>query len=111
MNCCDLTSGMLRHEALIQTQQRTPDGQGGFTVAWVDVARARVKLEAVSGREAYREQRLKTEVTHKAWGRYLLLPNDVRLVIEGQIYHVKSALDIEKRRRWLEFQLVTGVAS
>ena len=36
----------------LQSESRTADGYGGFTITWTDVATVWAKVESISGREA-----------------------------------------------------------
>lgn len=57
--------GTLNRRATLRAQTLTPDGGGGFTVAWDIVAAVWARLEPVSGEDRVRADRLESRVRHR----------------------------------------------
>ena len=109
MKCCDITSGMLRQRITLERLESTPDGAGGYNKQWVEYARPRAKMKAMSGRERLEYQRLESIVNFRCIIRYR---DDVkaadRVRYNGNVYNVRFVHDIEERRRYLEMELAQG---
>lgn len=114
MKCCESSSGMLRTVCQFQRKARTPDGAGGFTEAWANLAGAatRCQFKALSGGERWMAQRVEATTRNRIVCRYFsgLLEAD-RVVIGGRAYNIRFINNVELRNRWYEIDLDGGVAS
>ncbi len=112
MKCCDMTPGMLRTSVALQSQTRTADGQGGYSLSWTTYATVQAHVKQSSGGERSESERLTATSTLRCVVRYR---SDVepqhRAVIDGKAYQVRNVEDVEFRRRWLDIKLEGGVAT
>lgn len=109
MKCCDLYAGKLRHSITFQQMQKTPDGVGGFTRAWVDVATVHAFVNPLSGNERWQSQRVEANTTHRIFIRYRSgITPEMRVNFGGRIMQVVAVLNLEERNKWLEIQAVEG---
>ena len=46
--------GELRKQVTVQAEGQTPDGAGGYTLAWTNVATVWAEIKPVTGREIFR---------------------------------------------------------
>lgn len=99
--------GQLKDRVTIQNYVRTPDGYGGYTETWQDIATVWANIKPLRGREFFQAQQIQSEVTHKITIRYR---NDIdetcRVKYNGQIFDIKSIIDIDNRHRFLELMCV-----
>lgn len=112
MKCCDMTAGMLRIPVTLQSQTRTADDGGGWTLVWATYATVQAHLRRKSGMEAFVQERLSEQPQLRCVIRYR---SDVepqhRALIDGKMYNIRSVDDVEFRRRWLDMTLEGGVPS
>jgi SPP1 family predicted phage head-tail adaptor len=103
---------MLRHPVLIQRLIKTPDGSGGWTKDWSSVGGTWAYIRATGGSEAFTNDRLNGVVRYKATIRYRdnLTVAD-RILFEEKPYQITAVIDMEFRKKWLELDLVSGVAT
>jgi len=112
VKCCDMTAGMLRHKVIIQRLLKTPDGSGGWTRDWSSVGVAHAYMRASGGSERYGSDRLNSEVRYKATIRWRdnIAAND-RILFDGKAFNIRTVIDLEFRKQWLELDLEDGVAT
>ena len=114
MKCCDYNAGMLRTPCQFQRKTRTPDGAGGWSEAWTNIAGAatRCSFKALSGGERFQAQRAETTTRNRIVVRYFSdLTGADRVVIAGRRYEITFINDVELRNRWLVIDLDGGVAT
>lgn len=86
--------GELRHRVVFQESVLTPDGSGGFTQEWRDLAEVAAAVVALSAAEQLRFQQLQTAVTHKIYIRWRAdVTARMRAVKGGEVYDIVSATD------------------
>ena len=61
--------GEFRTHAVLEQAVRSPDGQGGFTVAWADRGRLFVKIEPVGAARRFEADQSQGAITHRVWLR------------------------------------------
>ena len=112
MKCCNLTSGKLRHRINVQRATKTPDGGGGSSVSWPNVATVRAYVKPISGGERLQALRLESDITTRIFVRYGLdvLPSD-RIEYNGRLFVIKAILNLEEANKWLEIYTVEGQAT
>jgi len=113
MKCCDITAGMMRHNAAIQQYTDVADGGGGSARTWSNVIASQLGfLKPISGNERLHADQLEAVVTHKFLTRYTatIVPK-MRLVYGGRNFNIRAVINIEERNRFLELHLQEGVAT
>ena len=112
MKCCDLTSGKLRHQILIERETPTPDGAGGSSVVWSTVVSTRAFIKPISGGERLQALRVESDVTQRVFIRYRsgLLPSD-RINYGGRLMEIKAILNLEEQNKWFEIYATEGPAT
>jgi SPP1 family predicted phage head-tail adaptor len=104
-------SGELRKRATLQTETQTPDGAGGYALAWADVATVWVEIQPLSGSEVLAAGHLEGHVTHKVTLRYISgMTTDMRLLYGGRVFNVRSVMNVDERNRWTELLVEEGAA-
>lgn len=98
-----MRTGELSSRGRIQRPVETPDGMGGTTVQWTDVATVWVKRTPGNGREFWNVQHAQPSASHVLTIRYRA---DVlvswRMIIGTAVYRVlASAEDQDVSHRWL----------
>jgi len=95
--------GDLRHRISLQELVSIPDGMGGFSEEWQDVATVWASVEPLRGQERYLAQQTLQEVTHKVTMRYREgVSTRMRIFFGGRLFTIKAILDPEERHKWLE---------
>jgi SPP1 family predicted phage head-tail adaptor len=99
---------MLRQTAILQRPTETQDSSGAVIQTWATLAKRRVDVRPISGREFFGNQQDIGEVSHRIKMRYDadiadLSPKD-RLSLGGRIFNIQSVHNIQERRR--EFELM-----
>jgi len=94
--------GRLSHRLTLETPVRTPDGGGGWALAWEAVAEMWAAVEMSTGGERVEGGRLSGTVKARITIRYR---DDVTPAMRfrngGQVYEILNALDMDGRRRYL----------
>ena len=95
--------GKLRHRALIEQPNPTPDGGGGGDQAWAMVATVWAAVEPVSGREVRVAEKLNAEITHKVTIRYRDdVDASMRFDFGGRKLRIRAVINPLERNIWLE---------
>lgn len=96
----------LRHLLTIQEPVRTPDGGGGFTTAWQDIATGPAvyaAIEPLPGREELRQGQMTPVQSWRITLRYRAdITPALRLAEGATIYNITSVRDIDGRAAYLE---------
>jgi len=114
MKCCDYSAGMLRTPCQFQRKTRAPDGSGGWSEAWTNLAGAatRCSFKALSGGERFQAQRAEATTRNRIVVRYFAgLTEADRVVIGGRRYNITFINNVKLRNRWFEIDLDGGVAT
>ncbi len=95
-------AGQLRTQLVLEDPVETPDGQGGFAVAWTERATVWAMVEPSGSRAALFADRAAVLSTHRIWLRHR---DDVRpgqrLKRGVQSYRIDQAEDADGTRRYL----------
>jgi len=95
--------GKLRHRVTIQNKVTLPDGYGGVTSTWQDVATVWASVEPLNGRELYAAQQVKAELTHRIRIRYMSgIKPEMRIVFDNRSFDIEAIIDPEERHESLE---------
>jgi len=98
-----MNAGELRHKITIQELQRTPDGYGGYTETWNDIATVWARIQPLRGDERYQAQQVLSTLSHKIILRYLNgVKPQMRVLYGSRIFHIVSVINVEKRNKVLE---------
>jgi SPP1 family predicted phage head-tail adaptor len=114
MKCCDLNAGMLRTVVQFQRKVRVPDGSGGASETWQNIAGAptRAHIKSLSGSERFASARIEATATHRVTVRYFAgLTEADRIVFGGRAANIRFQDNLEQRNRWLVLDVQTGVVS
>jgi len=85
-----IQAGRLRERVTIQATTRTPDGGGGFTEAWGDVATVWARVEALTGTEAWRAMQVASSVSHRITIRQRDVRPQQRIKHGPSTYRIRS---------------------
>jgi len=99
----------LRHRVTLQTKSSVPDGGGGFTIVWSDLAVVFADVEPLSGRERYAAERIEPVVTHRVTIRYRSdVDTTMRAMFGARYLYINSAIDPGERTRYLQLGCTEG---
>lgn len=98
-----MSIGKLRHKMSLQQQVLTPDGGGGFTASWQEVAEIYADIAELTGGESLDAGQLAAVTPCRIT---ILYRGDVtpaqRLATGSRIYDIVSARDPDGSKAWLE---------
>lgn len=102
----------IRHRLTLQQQSLTPDGAGGFTRTWQNVADLWGEIRPATGREKLEAMQLQAAVTHRVTLRYRAgVTAAMRLLYENRSLNIRVVLNRGERDRWLDILAEEGAAS
>jgi SPP1 family predicted phage head-tail adaptor len=97
------TIGDMRQRLALEAPVRTPDGSGGATRTFSAVADVWADVRTLGGHENLDSDRLGSRITHTVWIRYRDgLKPDQRFRLGARIFEIRSVIDHDGRRRFLE---------
>ncbi len=95
-------AGQMRTQMVLEDPVETPDGQGGYAVAWTEQAAVWAALEPAGGRAELYADRAAVLSTHRIWLRHR---DDVkpgqRLRRDARSFRIDQAEDADGTRRYL----------
>jgi len=98
-----MRTGDLRHRITLQELVSIPDGMGGFSEGWQDVATVWASVEPLRGQERYLAQQAVQEITHKVTIRYRKsVSPKMRILFGNRVLSIVAVIDPGERRKWLE---------
>jgi SPP1 family predicted phage head-tail adaptor len=111
MNTCDLHSGLLQHHVTVQRLTLVPDGGGGGQSVWATLYQPWAYITPVGTWEKMSGMQLESPITHSIYIRYYddINPRD-RIVHRGRIFNIRSIIDMEEKKIFLELKCEEGVA-
>lgn len=98
-----MRAGRLRHRVTLQQLTQVPDGGGGYTEDWTDVATVWAAVEPLRGQERYEAQQVQATLSHRITIRYRAgVEPSMRVVHDGRVFNVLSVIDPQERHRELQ---------
>jgi len=117
----DNTVSRLRHRLTLQQEVQTPDGAGGYTRSWQDVAELWGEIIPLtgsgssakgSGKELLFAGQIQTEISHRILLRYRPgVSAAMRLVYENRLFNIRMVANVNEKRDTLELLVQEGVAT
>jgi len=100
--------GALRHRVNIQEQTETPDGMGGFSIAWSSMAgmdSVPAKVMPLSSREQLDAMKLEADISGKVRIRYRAgLSAKNRMIFKTRILQITgSPINYDEKNKTLDF--------
>ncbi len=98
-----MTIGTLRKRVVLQEEQRTPDGAGGYALSWASVATVWAEITPVSGHEVVASAGIEGHATHKVrmrWRDDLSLHSGMRLLHGSRTFNIRYVLNVHEANRW-----------
>jgi SPP1 family predicted phage head-tail adaptor len=97
--------GKLKHLITLRQKTLVPDGYGGYTETWADVAQKFALIEPVKAMKRFEAMQLGFEVTHTITMRKdldLPITADMKIVFDGRTFDILSVIDVDEDDRYLE---------
>ncbi|GBE44291.1 phage head-tail joining protein [bacterium BMS3Bbin10] len=95
--------GALRHRLTLEQTSLTPDGGGGNTESWVQVAQVWGRIAPLSGRESVEAARIAGRYRYEITIRYRAgVEPAMRFRLGARIFHILAIEDIGERGKWLK---------
>jgi SPP1 family predicted phage head-tail adaptor len=91
-----MSIGTLRKQVSIQSETKTPDNAGGYTLAWTTLATVWANITPISGKEVFAAGHLEGHATHKVtirWRSDLVLTPDMRLSYNSRTFNIRAVLN------------------
>lgn len=102
---------MLSRKIVIQRLTLTPDSVGGFSESWVTLSSPFARCKPMTGREVLRADRLNSPQMYEfiiRWRSGLLMTD--RIQFRGELYNIRSIVNIDEADMWLQIMGEKGVA-
>ena len=97
----------MRHRVIIQERQRTSDGAGGYTEAWVTFKNAWCSIQPATGYEKYQAQQMQTPISHKIKMRYQSgITTKHRILFGTRIFDLKEVLNENEEGAFLRIKAI-----
>lgn len=100
-----VSAGQLRHRIGIDRPTKTPTGRGGFTQTLAPIASDVAALvEGLTGTEAVKEKVLRGVRVYRItirWRPGILTSDRINYAGDPDPLNIRSAVDLDGRRRWL----------
>lgn len=104
--------GALRHRLALQEETRSADSGGGYTLIWSGVATVWGRIEPLTGAERLQAMQLESRVSHRVTIRHRTgVSAGMRLLHNGRALNIRTVIDPDERRHWLELMCEEGVAT
>lgn len=105
-----IRAGQLRQVVVIEKPINTKGNMGGTSSGWQTFATVRAQLSPLSGRETLSADMIDSEVTARAYLRYIPgITTDMRLNHNGELWNIKAVINQHSRNRQLELLLISGL--
>lgn len=94
--------GSLRSELSLQVATPTPDGLGGHTESWAEIATVFARIEPVSATSVYGPDQMVETVTHRVTLRWRNgVAAGMRFARQGRIFDIVTVHDPDDTGRYL----------
>ena len=86
--------GSLNQRASIRAKTLTPDGGGGYTESWDEIAQAWVSIEPTGGGDVFGPDAVESRVRHRVMlRRNSLVAAGQRVVVGSRVFRIHAVLD------------------
>jgi SPP1 family predicted phage head-tail adaptor len=105
--------GELRKQVAVQAEQQTPDGAGGYALAWTTLASVWADIAPASGNEVFAAGHLEGHVTHKItmrWRSDLAITSDMRLLYNNRAFNIRAVMNKDESNQWATLLVEEGAA-
>lgn len=106
--------GALGKRIALQAEERTPDGAGGYALAWTTLAALWANIQPLSGREVFSAGHLESRVTHKItfrWQSGLTPTASMRVLYKTRTFNIRAVLNADEADRWTVLFVEEGSAT
>ncbi len=111
----------LRHRLSLQQEVSAPDGAGGFSRSWQEIAQPWAEIQAIksgeargnaaSGGEVFAAGQVQARISHRIYLRWRDgVSPAMRLVFEGRAFNIRMVRAMQEDREMLELLVQEGVA-
>ncbi len=98
-----LSIGGLRHRLTLEQSSLTPDGGGGVTQSWVQVAQVWGEIAPLSGRERVEAARIAGRQSYEIRIRFRAgVEPAMRFRLGARNFHILAVEDVGERGQWLK---------
>jgi SPP1 family predicted phage head-tail adaptor len=102
----------LRQRLTLQEEIEIPDGAGGFTRSWQDIADLWAEIIPFTGREKLFAGQLQSQISHRILLRYRSgITAGQRLVFENRAFNIRYLFNTAEADETLEILAEEGVAA
>lgn len=102
----------LRHRVVVEFPKRSPDGQGGTTVAWVEKAQIWAEVKPKKSLERIFAEQIQLQRTHVITCRFLDgVTNEMRITWDDRIFQIKGVRVTDEKGFWLEIDVEENQAT
>lgn len=97
-----LTPGVFRVELVLEQAHQTPDGAGGFSESWVEIAPIFARVEPASAKDRFGAHQTLEEITHQITIRHRAdVASGMRLRRGARLFSIVTVHDPDETGRFL----------
>lgn len=97
-----INPGEMRFQVGIEEPQATPDGAGGYSEGWIEIAKVFAKIEPLTARDEYGAAQTLEEVSHRITIRFREdVESGMRLRRGARLFDILTVHDPDETGRYL----------
>jgi SPP1 family predicted phage head-tail adaptor len=103
--------GELSHRITIQAPIKTPDGMGGNSIVWTDIATVYAAISPLSARRKTEALQSGINATHDIKIRYRRpMKSSWRIAYQGRYFSISGIVDPKEEHQWLVITVMEAAA-
>lgn len=101
----------LRHKVILEARSLTPDGAGGYEIAWEQLAILWAEITPLRGNESFQYGQIEARATHRFRLRFHEdIKAERRFSHDGHYYNIRAVLPVFGDRKILDVMVEEGGA-
>jgi len=107
-----ITTGRLRHRAMLQKLEQVQDSVGGWETTWVDDRLIWCWIRPLSGTQRLENMRRDNQVSHTIYARFdTNISAENRIKYRNKVYRLEAPWSPDERMEFIQMSATEGVAT
>lgn len=109
-----MAAGKLRERVTLQAETQTPDGAGGYSLGWSDVATVWASVKPMRGKESLESMQVRDVQPYEVMIRYnsaVTVTPKHRLSWNGKLLNIRSVVNRDMRDKYLMLHCEEGIGT
>lgn len=108
-------SEKMRFRITLQTEQKTSDDAGGYTLSWTNVATVWAAIESASRRASSTENVVAGQLENRSFFVFTIRYRDgvtskMRVLYNSRVFNIRRVINVDERKQWIEIFATEGEA-